>query len=478
MKKLFRRLTAVTLIFLSFGLNAQINPDTVKAGKYDNGKMWTFDFPPLDYFEKTYGFRPSQQWLDDVRMSALRFASWCSASFVSADGLVMTNHHCARESGTAVQKAGENFNDNGFLANTLEEERRVPDLYVDQLAKIEDITARVQKTMESGKSDEEKVQLRSVEFETIKKEYAVKAGWEGLELQTIIFYWGGKYSLYGFKRYNDVRLVAMPELALGFFGGDYDNFTYPRYCLDFSFFRVYDEAGKPLKTAHYFKFNPKGAAEGEAVFVIGNPGSTNRQAPLSILEYFRDYTWPTALKRFTARSRTMQELNKTLKSDSLLNEIFSFENSIKAITGQLNGLKDPYIWARRAAFEKDFKAAVANDSRLKSQVSLWDEITTTQNDIKKNYHEATLFAPSGLNSSLYDLANVFSLYANTVGTDARRAEQMKQFLTDYKNPKYPELEKQFLAQHIREAMELLGADHPYSKALKEIVRNTRRTTLK
>lgn len=468
MKKLFRRLTTVTLIFLSFGLNAQINPDTVKAGRYDNGKMWTFDFPPLDYFEKTYGFRPSQQWLEDVRMSALRFASWCSASFVSADGLVMTNHHCARESGTAVQRPGENLNENGFLANTLEEERRVPDLYVDQLAKIEDITARVQKAMEKGKSDEEKIQLRSTEFEAIKKEYTAKAGWEGLELQTIIFYWGGKYSLYGFKRYNDVRLVAMPELALGFFGGDYDNFTYPRYCLDFSFFRVYDDEGKPLKTPHYFKFNPKGAAEGEAVFVIGNPGSTNRQAPLSILEYFRDYTWPTAIKRFTARSHMMQEFNKTLKSDSLLNEIFGFENSIKAVTGQLNGLKDQYIWARRAAFERDFKAAVAKDSKLKSQLSLWDEIASAQNDIKKNYHEATLLAPSGLNSSLYDLANVFCLYANTVGTDARRGEQMKQFLTDYKNPKYPELEKQFLAQHIREAMELLGAEHPYSKALKEI----------
>src|SRR5262249_13136166 len=146
-----------------------------------------------------------------------------------------------------------------------------------------------------GKSDEEKVQLRTQEFDALKKEYAEKADWKGLELQTITFYWGGKYSLYGFKRYNDVRLVAMPELNLGFFGGDYDNFTYPRYCLDFSFFRVYDEAGKPLKTSHYFKFNPAGAKEGEAVFVIGNPGSTNRQATLSILEYFKGTTWPTII---------------------------------------------------------------------------------------------------------------------------------------------------------------------------------------
>jgi hypothetical protein len=470
MKKLYR-LTAVVFVLLSSSLQAQINPDTVKAGKYDNGKMWTFDFPPLDYFEKTYGFRPSQQWLDDVRMSALRFASWCSASFVSPDGLVMTNHHCARESGTAVQKPGENINDHGFLAKTLEEERRVPDLYVDQLAKIEDITARVQKVMDNGKSDEEKLQFRTQEFEAIKKEYAEKEAWKGLELQTITFYWGGKYSLYGFKRYNDVRLVAMPELALGFFGGDYDNFTYPRYCLDFSFFRVYDETGKPLKTDHYFKFNPKGAAEGDAVFVIGNPGSTNRQAPLSILEYLRDYSWPAAIKRFTARSRILQEYNKTLQSDSLLNEIFGFENTVKALTGQLRGLKDPYIWARRNAFERDFKAAVAKDPKLRSQLSLWDEVAVTQAEIEKNYYEATLLAPTGLNASLYDLANVFYLYATTPSTDAKRAGQMKQFLTSFKAPKYPEIEKQFLVQHIKEVTELQGPDHPYVKALKDI--NTR-----
>ena len=244
------------LLFISLSLGvwgqSPFNPDTVKAGRFDNGKMWTFDFPPVDYFQQTYGFKPTQQWLDDVRMSALRFASWCSASFVSPDGLVMTNHHCARESGTSVQRPGEDFNNNGFVAASYDEERKVPNLYVDQLVKMEDITARVQKAMEKGTTDEEKVKARTDEFAAIRKEYADKDGWKGLQLQTITFYWGGKYSLYGFKRYNDVRLVAMPELALGFFGGDYDNFTYPRYCLDFSFFRVYGDDGKPLKTNHYF----------------------------------------------------------------------------------------------------------------------------------------------------------------------------------------------------------------------------------
>lgn len=463
-----KRIYALLLfISLSLGVWGQspFNADTVKAGRFDNGKMWTFDFPPVDYFQQTYGFKPTQQWLDDVRMSALRFASWCSASFVSPDGLVMTNHHCARESGTSVQRPGEDFNNNGFVAASYDEERKVPDLYVDQLVKMEDITARVQKAMEKGTTDEEKVKARTDEFAAIRKEYAEKGGWKGLQLQTITFYWGGKYSLYGFKRYNDVRLVAMPELALGFFGGDYDNFTYPRYCLDFSFFRVYGDDGKPLKTNHYFKFNPKGAQEGEPVFVVGNPGSTNRQGTVAILDYFKTTPWPTTLKRFGARSKILQEYNKTAKSDSILNEIFGFENTLKAIGGMKKGLEDPYIFARRAAFEREFKAAVDKNPKLKPQAGIWDEIKATQGEIQKNYYEAALLAPVGLNSDAYDQANLFYGYATA---EPQRAEQMKQPLTDFKKPGPVELEKKYLAQHFRESMELLGPNHPYTQALNAV----------
>lgn len=463
-----KRIYALLLfISLSLGVWGQspFNADTVKAGRFDNGKMWTFDFPPVDYFQQTYGFKPTQQWLDDVRMSALRFASWCSASFVSPDGLVMTNHHCARESGTSVQRPGEDFNNNGFVAASYDEERKVPDLYVDQLVKMEDITARVQKAMEKGNTDEEKVKARTDEFAAIRKEYAEKDGWKGLQLQTITFYWGGKYSLYGFKRYNDVRLVAMPELALGFFGGDYDNFTYPRYCLDFSFFRVYGDDGKPLKTNHYFKFNPKGAQEGEPVFVIGNPGSTNRQGTVAILDYFKTTPWPTTLKRFGARSKILQEYNKTAKSDSILNEIFGLENTLKAIGGMKKGLEDPYIFARRAAFEREFKAAVDKNPKLKPQAGIWDEIKATQGEIQKNYYEAALLAPVGLNSDAYDQANLFYGYATA---EPQRAEQMKQPLTDFKKPGPVELEKKYLAQHFRESMELLGPNHPYTQALNAV----------
>lgn len=437
--------------------------DTVQAGKFDNGKMWTFDFPPLDYLEKTYGFRPTPEWMQDVRMAALRFANYCSASFVSADGLVMTNHHCARESGTAVQKPGEDFNKNGFIAATLEEERKVPGLYVDQLVKIEDITTRVQKAMDSEQSDEAKIQRRSAEFEAIKNEYRAKPEWKGLELQTITFYWGGKYSLYGFKRYNDVRLAVMPELALGFFGGDYDNFTYPRYCLDFSFFRVYDDNGKPLKPSHYFKFNPKGADEGEVVFVVGNPGSTNRQATIAILEYLRDYSWPTIIDRLSSRADILTEYNKTANSDSLKNEIFSFENSIKALTGMQGGLEDPYVMARRKDFEEAFKAAVNKDPKLKPKLSLWSDIASVQKEIQNIYYDFALLSPNGLNSDAFDLGNIFYLYA--IAKDSAQKEQMKQFITDYKKPLSLEVEKKFLAQHFAEVLKYMDPEDPYVKLI-------------
>src|SRR5690349_17202196 len=148
---------------------APFNPDTVKAGRFDNGKMWTFDYPPAEYFQKTYHFQPTQDWFDAMRMSALRFASWCSASFVSADGLVMTNHHCSRDVALQVQKEGENFMKQGFYATTLEEERKIPDLFVDQLQKIEDITERVTRAFNKGKTDVEKVERRNAEFDAIKK---------------------------------------------------------------------------------------------------------------------------------------------------------------------------------------------------------------------------------------------------------------------------------------------------------------------
>lgn len=466
----------ITLLFFAilFYINASaqltFNPDTVKAGQFDNGKMWTFDFPPTEYFEKTYRFKPTQEWFDGVRMAALRFADWCSASFVSSDGLVMTNHHCSRDVAFQVQNEGEDFSNDGFYAGTFEEERKVPDLYVDQLVLIEDITERVQKSFNRGITDEEKVKFRNEEFNAIKKEYGERESWKGMELQPITLYQGARYALYGFKRYTDVRLVIMPELALGYFGGDYDNFTYPRYSLDFTFFRVYDESGKPFKPTHYFKFNPNGVNENEPVFVVGNPGSTSRQATVAMLEYFRDMQLPAIADVWSSRSKVLQKYNETAKSDSILSEIFGYENSIKNFGGRLDGLRDPYIMARRKAFEKEFQQAVANtdkkrpESKGKSSLTVWNEIAVTQNEIRKIFYESLLFNAGALNSKAFQLAHSLNTYSQIASTDEKRSASLKKVIEG--NTKViPEIEKGFFKAHLKEANKYLGMNDEYMKII-------------
>ncbi len=364
------------------GNESWLNLDTVKAGKFDTGKMWTFDYPPKAYFEKEYNFDPSNKWLDNVRMSALRFANYCSASFVSADGLVMTNHHCGRESVAEVTKKGEDLFDNGFYAKTLADERPVPGLYVDQLVLIKDITQDIQAAIDSGKTPEEKVANEKKAISEIEKKEGEATK---LRIQVVKLFNGGKYSLYGYKRYTDVRLVFSPEASLGYFGGDNDNFTYPRYDLDCNFFRVY-ENGKPLKTEHYFHWSPQGAEPGEPVFVVGNPGHTDRLKTVSQLEYMRDIQYPRTLdlldELINVYSKVIEEHPE--RKAELQNRLFGFSNSQKAYTGMLKGLRDPILMQKKIDFEKNFKEAVHSNPKLEAKYGdLWNKIAGTQNDLRK-----------------------------------------------------------------------------------------------
>ncbi|MCF0057490.1 S46 family peptidase [Dyadobacter sp. CY356] len=440
-----------------------IKLDSVKAGAFDMGKMWTFDTPPAEYFKKTYNFTPDEKWFEKARLSALRFATYCSASFVSADGLVMTNHHCARESGVAVQKKGEDFLANGFYAAKLADERKVPDLFVDQLVKIEDITARMQKIEDQGETDEEKTQFRDQAFETIKKEYQEKAEWKGLEIQSVSFYSGGRYSLYGFKRYNDVRVVFMPELQMGFFGGDPDNFTYPRYNLDCSFFRVYDDNGKPLHTDNYFKFNPDGVKDGEPVFVVGNPGSTGRLRTVDELEFDRDLVMPFTLQLLKNRSLALQEYNKTAKSDSILNEIFSYENSYKSYKGRYDGMKDPVLMARKMDFEKTFKKAVQANPKLSAGYGTWDKISENVEILRSARNDIAIMQPNPLSrGELLTFAQQLVDFATLSKTNPDRAATLKGTLKAFK-PEIPSLEQAYLISHFEESVTFLKKDDEYLK---------------
>jgi len=378
-----------SVVLVSFFYQIQIsaqssdwmNLDTIKAGKFDNGKMWTFEYPPMDYFSQAYNFQPDEAWFEHVRMSALRFANYCSASFVSADGLVMTNHHCARQSITQVTMEGEDLNANGFIAQTLQDERPVPGLYVDQLVLFKDVTDEVIDEINKGTTDKERAKF---ENEIISKIEEREATATGLEVAITPLYNGGKYSLYGYKRYTDVRLVLAPEDQLGFFGGDPDNFTYPRFNLDCSFFRVYDENGNPLKTENFYKWSENGAAVGEPVFVVGNPGNTDRLNTVAQLEYARDIQYPRTVALLTNLTDIYQEMLKKDPSRrlELQDMIFSFENSKKAIGGILDGLRNPVMMQRKKDFEKTFRASVEADPELKAKYgNLWDKIADSRKQL-------------------------------------------------------------------------------------------------
>ncbi len=378
---LYKLLTPLTFLFLfffqsnSFSQNADwLDLDTVKAGKFDTGKMWTFEYPPTEYFEDTYGFEPDVNWYKHVQLAALKFADYCSASFVSADGLIMTNHHCARESVTEIIGDGDNFHEDGFIAWELSEEIPVPGLFVEQCIGIEDVTKEIQNALESAKSDSERLAIESEKIMEIESRY--KNDEESLA-QVTPLYFGGKYSLYIYKRYNDVRLVFAPESQAGYFGGDYDNFTYPRYNLDCSFFRVYDKNGEPLKVDNYFKWSEKGAEEGEVVFVPGNPGSTNRLSTVAELEYARDYTYPQTINLIDGYIQFLEGvINENPASSNYLNDqLLTYYNSKKAYSGMLDGLRDPVLMTKKLDFENKLKEKVQTDQDLNEKYGgLWTDI--------------------------------------------------------------------------------------------------------
>ena len=358
-----------------------LNLDTVHAGNFDTGRMWTFEYPPLKYFKDEYNFQPSQEWLDNVRQSALRFANYCSSSFVSGDGLIMTNDHCARENLTKVTKEGEDLAKNGFWAKTLQDERQVPELYVDQLVLIKDVTDEIQQEIDKGKTDLEKeINKEKVIAEIEKKE----SDSTGLEASVVPLYNGGRYSLYGYKRYTDVRLVFAPETAIGFFGGDPDNFTYPRYDLDCSFFRVYED-GKPLKTNHYFKWSNNGASEGEPVFVVGNPGRTDRLKTVSQLEYLRDISYPRILDLLDGLIDVYKNLiiDNPGRKNELTNQLYMYTNSQKAYQGMLDGLRNPVLMKKKKDFEEKFQNAVKAKPELNTLYgNLWNEIAENRQELR------------------------------------------------------------------------------------------------
>ncbi len=394
-----------------------LNLDTVKAQRFDMGKMWTFENPPLDYFEREYNFTPTNEWLEKVRKSALRFGNGCSASFISADGLIMTNHHCVRGRLSGLNEEGEDLLGNGFFAESLEDERVMEGLFVDQLMIIKDVTDDILKAMVGGDSDSLKAALRDEKIEDLKTGASEEN--PDLNFQMKSLYEGGNFSLYGYKRYNDIRLVFVPELWVAKLGGDYDNFTYPRYGLDCAFLRAYDEDGNPLKTDYYFNWSSKGITEDQPVFVVGNPGSTDRIHTTAQIEYARDIRYPMITKMLKDLYKIYYEMviEDGAKDTKLVARLYSIGNSLKVYEGTYKALLDPVLMARKKDFENNFKNAVQSNTELNEKYgNAWKEIEATRTEA----------AMIGKKSFAYNLSSFYSPDYFFIAEDlVELAEQLK-----------------------------------------------------
>lgn len=342
------------------------------------GTMWTFENAPLDYWQRTYGFRPTPEWMEHVRLASLRLPG-CSASFVSANGLILTNHHCARGCVANNSTPENDYVEKGFYAKTREEEKVCPNSYVDQLLATEDVTDQVRAAQTAGMTTAQIAEATNAKINEIQTACREKTG---NQCQVVTLYRGGQYQLYTYKRYAPLKLVMAPELQSGFFGGDYDNFVYPRYALDFAFLRAYEADGKtPVQTKHFFPFDPAGADEGEPIFVTGNPGSTARGITVAQLMYERAYRHPMQIQLFETNRRLIQEAMKTATPEvqiRLREQLFGVENSLKKYVGEMAGLKDTTLIATKIKWEQEFRTKAKNTPEAQQYLDVWDKLYDIQ----------------------------------------------------------------------------------------------------
>jgi len=339
--------------------------------------MWVFNNLPLGTLKARYGFEPPPLWAEHLRSSAVRFNNGGSGSFISADGLIMTNHHVGADTLSKLGTKDKDYYRDGFFTKTCDEEAKAPDLELNVLAGIEDVTARVTAGVTAGLDDAAAEKARRKAMAEIEKESTDKTG---LRSDVVTLYQGGQYHLYTYKKYTDVRLVFAPEFDAAFFGGDPDNFEYPRYDLDVCFFRAY-ENGKPARPPHHLKWSKNGTSDGDLVFVAGHPGRTDRLNTLASLEYQRDVAVPTILDYLHTKEAFLLEYGKRGPEAfrHSKEDLFGIQNSRKARVGGLGGLRDQAFMARKAEGENELRARIASDPKKKEAYgAAWERIALAQ----------------------------------------------------------------------------------------------------
>jgi len=428
--------------------------------------MWTFDNVPRALIKQQYGFEITDPWLEHVRLASARVGDGGSGSFVSPDGLLFTNQHVGRGQVTKLSTPDRDLVKDGFYAPSREAELKCPDLEVNILVSYEDVTARVQGAVQAGATDSDANAQRKAGMAAIEQACAASTG---LKCEVVTLYSGGEYWLYRNRKYTDVRLVFAPEEQIAYFGGDYDNFTYPRWNFDITFFRVY-ENGAPAKTPHYLKWSKAGAAEGELIFTPGYPGSTARLLTVAQLRYQRDVGNPLQMRAWTSRRDALARYAALGAEQARRASAarLGLENSIKRLVGQQEGLLNPRVFGKKEADEAALRAKVAaNAEWQQAYAPAWAQIESAYADLPAR---ASRLAFSSLTASrLAGMASTIVRYGEEVQkpsekrypefTDAR-LEGLKFGLLS-PAPVYPDLEEAQLAAWLDEARSALGADDPF-----------------
>jgi hypothetical protein len=431
--------------------------------------MWTLDNMPLKQLKEKYDFVPSPAWLEHIRLASVRIGDGGSGSFVSPDGLVLTNHHVALGQLQKVSSAQKNYVADGFYAPTLANEIPCPDVELNVLISMENVTAKVLAAVKKGMDPVKALEAKKAAIAEIERLSLKKTR---LRSDVVSLYQGGEYWLYRYKKYTDVKLVFAPEQQAAFYGGDPDNFTYPRYDIDMALFRAY-ENGKPAKVAHYLKWSAQGAADGELVFISGNPGSTNRLMTLAQLQFQREYTYPQRLKlmeRMLAVAKKYAAKGPE-EARQAAGMIFGIENGLKVSSGEYEGLKSAGILEKKAAQETEFRKLIDTNPQWKADYAgAWEQIATAIEKQKTRMKEFSFRRVPGLRLGGIAL-QIVQMVAELQKPDGKRLDgyhtselESRRFRLFSPAPIYPGFEEALIVDNLKQMTEELGAEDPFVKA--------------
>ena len=429
--------------------------------------MWLYNESPKDKIKAKYGFELTQQWLDHVRLSSVRFNNGGSGSFVSADGLTFTNHHVGAGCVQQLSSEGHDYIKTGFYARTRAEEAKCPNLELNELVGIEDVTDKVDAGVKPGMSAAEAGQAQRSAMSQIENSCSQSTG---LRCDVVTFYSGQVYNLYKYKKYTDVRLVFAPEFDSAFFGGDPDNFTYPRYDLDITFFRVYED-GHPARLDNYLRWSRTGVKDNDLIFVSGHPGNTSRLLTVAQLDYLRDVDYPSRLALYKRRIALLQDFSKQSQENARIatEDIFGLQNSQKAIIGYDSGLLDKLILDQKSADEAKLRAAYNANPKNAGTPDPWEEIAQAMKLQRDIYPQLTyLERLRGFASGLPQIARTLVRAAEE--KPKPNAERLREFrdsaLPSLEQqlfstaPVYKSLDTALLADSLADMQDTWGKDNP------------------